>query len=126
MGKKYSDDLQNPLWQRRRLEIFNRDNWTCTLCLDDRSMLAVHHLAYNGKPWQVNGNLLKTVCCHCHDAIHSLPHQKILEVKKGVSFHLGCKELVCFTDKGVVFIYSFYKDENIPEIISIQAYKIAA
>jgi hypothetical protein len=122
----YQKRLLDPRWQRKRAEILQRDNYTCQLCLDERSTLAVHHKEYLGNPWEVPATSLKTVCCHCHDAIHAIPEYEILEVKKGVSFYAGCMELVCFTNRGVLFLYSFYKDDNKVEIIKVLTNKIAA
>ena len=126
MSKSYSKDLSSSKWQRKRLQIFDRDLWTCRLCTDERSTLAVHHMQYVGKPWQAPDDKLKTVCHHCHDAIHALPLYEILEVKKSVSFYAGCLELVCFTNRGIIFLYFFYGDDNKPEIIKVLTNKITA
>lgn len=71
MGMKtgYSEKLQNPLWQRKRLEIFNRDNWTCQSCGCKTVQLEVHHVDYfEGKdPWEYDYDSLITVCRNCHE-----------------------------------------------------------
>lgn len=70
MDKKdaYNELLKDPRWQKRRLEIFERDNWTCQICGTKDKMLHVHHIAYikNRKPWDYPDNLLITLCEECH------------------------------------------------------------
>lgn len=68
----YADKLKNPKWQRKRLEIFQRDSFKCQLCDDDATTLAVHHKRYiSGKdPWDYDNNLLITLCEKCHQKIH--------------------------------------------------------
>lgn len=69
---KYADKLKDPRWQKKRLEIFNRDGFRCQLCDDDATTLAVHHKRYtSGKdPWDYENNLLITLCEKCHGKIH--------------------------------------------------------
>jgi hypothetical protein len=65
----YLDKLKDPRWQRKRLEIFERDNFTCRLCNDNLSQLQLHHLIYFKKEipiWDYNNNLLITLCDSCH------------------------------------------------------------
>lgn len=65
----YSVLLRDPRWQKKRLEIFERDNWTCTKCSDTMSTLAIHHLyyVYNYEPWDYPDSALVTVCELCHE-----------------------------------------------------------
>lgn len=42
----YSDKLKDPRWQKKRLEILTRDEWTCQICFDTESTLVVHHQKY--------------------------------------------------------------------------------
>lgn len=82
----YTELLRDPRWQRKRLEILERDEWKCTDCGDETSNLQVHHRRYlYGKmPWEVPGKWLETLCESCHyvatkngnvlkDAIAELP-----------------------------------------------------
>jgi hypothetical protein len=66
----YSEKLKDPRWQRKRLEILERDEWMCKKCFDSESTLVVHHLKYEqGKePWECDGKYLITLCESCHDA----------------------------------------------------------
>ena len=51
-SRTYVEKLRDPRWQRRRLEIFQRDNWTCQLCSRTDLELHVHHLYRTTKdPW---------------------------------------------------------------------------
>jgi len=72
-GTKYKFKLKDPLWQRKRLEIFQRDNWTCQECGDKKSTLAVHHIDYieGIEPWEHPDNLMITLCEECHKEKHA-------------------------------------------------------
>ena len=66
---KYSDKLRDPRWQKKRLEIMQRDDFKCKKCGDKDSTLNVHHRYYIwGKdPWDYPDEVLITVCSDCHD-----------------------------------------------------------
>lgn len=65
----YSEKLKDPRWQRRRLEILQRDEFTCNICGDGTKTLHVHHKWYeSGKePWEHPDNCLTTLCVVCHE-----------------------------------------------------------
>jgi len=67
----YSEKLKNPLWQKKRLEILNRDNFTCLLCSDTDTELHIHHKEYKSgkKPWEYKDDNFQTLCKHCHGVI---------------------------------------------------------
>lgn len=63
----YSELLKDPRWQRKRLEILNRDGFRCQSCMDDENTLHIHHTKYgNGMPWEVPNDWLVTLCECCH------------------------------------------------------------
>lgn len=69
---EYSDALQHPKWQKKRLEIFERDKWRCRECGDTETTLHVHHLSYSKKwPWNEPRKNLITYCSHCHKKVHN-------------------------------------------------------
>jgi 5-methylcytosine-specific restriction endonuclease McrA len=64
----YQRLLRDPRWQKRRLEVFARDQWTCQECRATTQELQVHHRWYvPGKmPWEVPMQALVTLCVGCH------------------------------------------------------------
>lgn len=66
----YKQKLLDPRWQKRRLEILQRDGFACKLCADTTTTLHVHHNSYLGEPWESPEHELITVCDHCHIALH--------------------------------------------------------
>lgn len=68
----YSEKLKDPRWQKKRLEIFQRDNFKCLLCGDSESTLHVHHKSYRNNPWEVDSSDLKTLCAECHYVVEAL------------------------------------------------------
>lgn len=66
--KKYSELLRDPRWQKKRLQIMERDEFTCQECYDDTRTLNVHHLGYTkgNMPWEYPDGLLITLCENCH------------------------------------------------------------
>lgn len=66
--KSYSDKLKSPEWQKKRLEILERDAWQCQCCGDTEETLQVHHLYYekDNDPCDYPDESLITLCVHCH------------------------------------------------------------
>lgn len=65
----YSEKLKDPRWQKKRLQIMDRDGFKCQLCDDEKSTLNVHHKYYifGRDPWDYNDELLITLCESCHE-----------------------------------------------------------
>jgi 5-methylcytosine-specific restriction endonuclease McrA len=80
----YTEQLRNPKWQKKRLEILSRDGWACVLCKDDTINLQVDHLKYiSGKlPWEYPNELLQTLCERCHYE-KSVKNPKLVKGKDG-------------------------------------------
>ena len=70
----YWEKLRDPRWQKRRLEIMQRDDFTCRMCSAQSETLHVHHLRYSrgSDPWESADRSLITVCESCHAALHDL------------------------------------------------------
>jgi hypothetical protein len=78
--KSYYEKLRDPRWQKKRLEIMERDGFECTDCGSTTKPLNVHHGYYEkGKdPWEYPANSLTTLCEDCHKQVSGL----ILEINK--------------------------------------------
>lgn len=92
----YAAKLRDPRWQRKRLEILQRDNWTCRHCNAKDKPLQVHHAIYlRIDPWEYPDHLLQTLCDECHSergplaekianavriALMNVPTSRMLEV----------------------------------------------
>lgn len=75
----YSEQLKNPLWQKKRLEIMQNDNFTCQICGDKESTLNVHHLHYEkGKLiHEYDDKCLITLCEQCHKNEHEWQNETL-------------------------------------------------
>ena len=76
---KYAEKLKDPRWQKKRLEIFERDDWTCQFCGAGEEIglpaheLNCHHIYYEFSivdPWQYPDEALITLCSECHENEH--------------------------------------------------------
>ncbi len=70
-SRSYGELLKDPRWQRKRLEILERDGWVCHSCCEDTKTLHVHHrrYVYGRAPWEYDADDLVTYCCDCHDRV---------------------------------------------------------
>lgn len=70
----YQTKLKDPQWQKKRLEILSRDNFTCLLCKDTETTLHVHHheYKYGREPWDYADDNFATLCEHCHKEVEVL------------------------------------------------------
>jgi 5-methylcytosine-specific restriction endonuclease McrA len=76
----YLERLRDPRWQRRRLDIFQRDAFTCQKCGDEKSTLHVHHWRYlfGRDPWEYSDEDLVTLCQSCHEQETNF-HREVLK-----------------------------------------------
>lgn len=79
MKVRYSEKLKNPLWQKKRLLIFERDGFRCTKCGSDKKTLHVHHKRYleGHNPWEYEDRDLITLCEDCHTREHKKPTKNL-------------------------------------------------
>ena len=77
--KSYSELLQDPRWQKKRLEILQRDDFKCRACDEVDIMLHVHHLIYKKDimPWDTENENLITLSKRCHNALHVMCKSEI-------------------------------------------------
>ena len=72
--KSYSEKLLDPRWQRMRLRVFERDNWTCRNCGKKEKTLNAHHVHYHPLaegPWDYESETIITLCSDCHSDEHT-------------------------------------------------------
>lgn len=64
----YYELLRMPQWQKKRLEIMQRENFSCERCFCTDRMLHVHHSYYEKglKPWEYPDSSLHCLCENCH------------------------------------------------------------
>lgn len=108
----YSEKLRDPRWQKKRLEILNRDEWECVLCGDTTLELHVHHKRYSSfkEPWEYDDENFMSLCKDCH---------KIIE------FYKDSFELIGIGKRGrnySLFIKNINSGELLIRIIDIDEY----
>lgn len=69
--RTYADKLKDPRWQKLRLQVMNRDGFTCRICKSSTDTLNVHHLYYKPRtePWEAPIQSLMCLCEKCHKTI---------------------------------------------------------
>jgi len=76
----YKEKFKDPRWQKKRLEILQRDGFKCRECKSEDKTLNVHHIIYFEyctDPWGYNDNFLTTLCDDCHDIEHEYDQKAI-------------------------------------------------
>ena len=76
----YKEQLKHPKWQKKRLEIMQRDSFKCRICGSDDKQLNVHHIIYCKEyefAWDYDNNFLITICTECHENEHNFNQNEI-------------------------------------------------
>jgi len=120
----YKEQLKHPNWQRKRLEIMQRDNFKCRICGDTKKQLHVHHIFYENEAdniWNYPNESLITLCSDCHKYEHELNlFDQSLEIFKKIV--LVINEPLSMIDIDLI-IYQVTMDN--PEIDYKEAIKLA-
>lgn len=100
MSKSYSEKLTDPRWQKIRLKIFERDNWTCVSCDRKDVTLHVHHIKYlpNLEPWEYDNSMLVTYCEYCHNTEHLIGgqiHECLIDVINNNQLYIKQISQIC-------------------------------
>ena len=69
----FKEQYKHPKWQKKRLEILERDKYTCQSCGADDRQLHVHHRFYikDRKVWEYDNDVFHALCEDCHKNKHS-------------------------------------------------------
>lgn len=82
---KWSSQCRDVRWQKKRLEIMERDEFTCQSCGKNKNVtLNVHHIYYEKglKPWEYESDLLITWCENCHKIRHQQQKEALIMFSK--------------------------------------------
>jgi hypothetical protein len=90
-AKTYTQLLPDSRWQKKRLTIFERDNWHCRCCKATNIALNAHHLYYEKgkKPWEYDNDAIVTLCQKCHEIIHF----ELAKLAGIIAFNILCSKL---------------------------------
>lgn len=108
----YQTKLKDPKWQKKRLEILNRDNWTCVLCKDTETTLHIHHheYRYGKEPWDYEDDNFATLCEHCH-------HEVTVE-----KYNIKTQSVIIFKDYDIYYNRVMFISHFISGQMHIKAY----
>lgn len=113
----YIEKLKNPLWQKKRLEIFQRDGFRCTSmgCFEDGKTLHVHHLDYisGREPWDYPNEYFMTLCEDCHNDIT----KRRPEYEKKIINQLRLKLKDGFIQKCAAELFESFTQEQLHDLI---------
>lgn len=64
----YQEQLQHPLWQKKRLQIMEKNDFKCSECGAGQKTLHIHHGYYarGRKVWDYEDETLHCLCDECH------------------------------------------------------------
>ena len=112
----YSEKLKDPRWQKKRLEVLQEHNFTCSMCKDTETTLHVHHFCYpiSRNPWDSASEDL-TVYCECCHALETYlnkekPDYFIAETVKHKGLDSSFLLSLVHDNENVFFMISEYKN----------------
>lgn len=115
--ENYSELLKDPRWQKKRLEIMQRDEFTCQHCGSSTEQLHVHHRYYDESlnPWEYENESLITLCENCHKREHNLStgtYMDFTELKEELA-KKGFSNLIipCLLSNISHCIFNIYEEE---------------
>lgn len=130
----YYELLKHPLWQRKRLEILQRDNFECQSCASTEKTLHVHHTYYEkGKrPWEYPDESLRTLCEDCHKETTDVTAELQRQIGKLATIYLPvvlgyARGMEAFDDLNVVLDVRSHEDAvGIGAVFGLEAEEVIA
>ena len=90
--KSYFEKLKDPRWQKKRLVILQRADFTCEWCGEKERTLHVHHGYYERTkdPWDYADDTLRCLCDECHEMAGAL----MAEAHEAIA-RIWCPDILC-------------------------------
>ncbi len=116
----YYELLRHPLWQAKRLQIMQRDQFHCPHCGATDKTLNVHHTYYEKgkKPWEYPAESLVTLCEECHEAAEA--EKVALNRAIGMAGYTQSLRIA-----GYAAVLALYED-HAPSVMPVRSYAEAA
>ena len=94
----YWEKLRDPRWQKKRLEILERDGWKCRECGSADATLNVHHGRYlkDCEPWEYENDSLQTLCDMCHESRHVAMRAVQIQTSRMTTEQLDAVEMLAY------------------------------
>ena len=96
----YAEKLQDPRWQKRRLEVMERADFRCQWCGCGDETLHIHHGCYykagapelvSMEPWEYPLDALWCLCATCHEVAS---HRRATVLAALAQIHPNADELI--------------------------------
>ncbi len=102
----FKEQYQHPYWQKKRLEILDRDEYRCLSCGDMDTQLHVHHKSYDKDCmiWEYDNKNFITLCSQCHKEIHDIK----TEIKSVVDMGFTVPDTAKYLQKIVIYLAELY------------------
>lgn len=115
----YLEKLRDPRWQKRRLEIMDRADFTCESCGFGDKTLNVHHRIYRKgvEPWDYPDSELQCLCENCH----TLSHRSRQTLNETLAKIDGC-----YLDAVVGYAKGLYLRDNQENQVAVENHEEAA
>lgn len=132
----YADLLLDPCWQKKRLEVLNRDEWTCQRCSAKDKTLHVHHFRYHGNapPWEAPLDELATVCEPCHGELTEQKarlreaifryEQKFGPLDRVIAYLQAF--VAWYDDQGTVLVRSHNAAYGVAQMVGVETFEVLA
>lgn len=107
----YQEQIKHPKWQKKRLEIMQRDNFTCQICGAEDKTLNVHHRLYwNTHIWEYPNSIFITLCEDCHNISHTSKKDN-----DNNHFYNSIFNMLCYQEKEHIasLIYKILLSDNV-------------
>ena len=122
MIKTYAEKLKDPRWQKKRLQIFERDNWSCQMCQRTKETLVVHHRLYlpEAEAWEYEDRFLVTLCERCHQREREYRPRFEEHIKFLLQLHFSCLDLA-----NLLLVLDTNRREDLRQILADWATEIS-
>ena len=104
MSATYFEKLQDPRWQKKRLDAMQAADFACSCCGDKSKTLHVHHRQYfkGREPWDYEVSQLEVLCKDCHAITHTEEDQLKLACSYAPSTGEKNKDMIASMIYGVL------------------------
>lgn len=128
MSTPYWQKLRDPRWQRKRLEIMERDHFLCQNCGDETATLNVHHKYYlrGTAPWDYADAALITLCEPCHESAQAKTDRLNVALSQLHNLHGDTDFLIGWCLGKLLIRTAYGREEFVPCAVKLESYEEGA